>query len=60
MNDESMKKTWQTVKRREFLKQAAYAAPVILTLKAEPSFAGSGSDPGDQGEDNDDQGQNMG
>lgn len=29
--------------RREFIKKAAYAAPVILTLKAVPSFAQSGS-----------------
>jgi len=31
------------IKRREFVKRAAYAAPVILTLKAMPSFAASGS-----------------
>jgi phosphodiesterase/alkaline phosphatase D-like protein len=31
------------IKRREFVKKAAYAAPVILTLKAMPAFAASGS-----------------
>jgi len=31
------------IKRREFVKRAAYAAPVILTLKAMPAFAASGS-----------------
>jgi len=29
--------------RREFLKKAAYAAPVVLSLKAVPSFANTGS-----------------
>ncbi len=29
--------------RREFVKKAAYTAPVLLTLKATPSFAGTGS-----------------
>ena len=29
--------------RRDFIKKAAYAAPVIATLSAKPSFAGSGS-----------------
>ena len=29
--------------RRSFLKQAAYVTPVILTLKAVPSFASAGS-----------------
>ena len=41
--------------RRTFLKKAAYATPVILTLKAVPSFASYGSGPGPahtgQGED---------
>ena len=31
------------IKRRQFVKRAAYAAPVILTLKAMPAFAASGS-----------------
>ena len=31
------------IKRREFVKRAAYAAPVILSLKAMPAFAASGS-----------------
>jgi hypothetical protein len=31
------------IKRREFVKRAAYAAPVILTLKAMPAFAAAGS-----------------
>jgi hypothetical protein len=31
------------IKRREFVKKAAYAAPVILTLKAMPAFAAAGS-----------------
>ncbi len=29
--------------RRDFLKKAAYVAPVIVTLSAVPAFAGSGS-----------------
>jgi len=29
--------------RRELLKKAAYATPVILTLAATPAFAGKGS-----------------
>ena len=29
--------------RRKFIKATAYAAPVILTLKAAPAFATSGS-----------------
>lgn len=29
--------------RRDFLKKASYAAPVIVTLAARPSFAGCGS-----------------
>ena len=29
--------------RRDFIKKAAYSAPVILTLAARPSFAGQGS-----------------
>ncbi len=29
--------------KRQFIKAAAYVAPVILTLKATPSFAGIGS-----------------
>jgi phosphodiesterase/alkaline phosphatase D-like protein len=31
------------IKRREFVKRAAYAAPLILTLKAMPAFAAAGS-----------------
>jgi hypothetical protein len=31
------------IERREFVKRAAYAAPVILTLKAMPAFAAAGS-----------------
>lgn len=31
------------VERREFVKKAAYAVPVILTLKAMPAFAAAGS-----------------
>jgi hypothetical protein len=31
------------IKRREFIKKAAYAAPVILSLKAMPAFAAAGS-----------------
>ncbi len=30
--------------RREFVRKATYLAPVILTLKAAPSFAKAGSD----------------
>jgi hypothetical protein len=29
--------------RRDFIKKAAYAVPVILSLKALPAFAASGS-----------------
>lgn len=32
-----------TETRRNFVKKAAYVAPVILTLKATPAFAKSGS-----------------
>ena len=35
----------KTDTRRDFLKKAAYAAPVILTLKAVPAFAQNGSGP---------------
>lgn len=31
--------------RRKFIKATAYAAPVVLTLKAAPTFAKSGSMP---------------
>jgi hypothetical protein len=31
------------IERREFVKKAAYALPVILTLKATPAFAAAGS-----------------
>jgi hypothetical protein len=31
------------VSRREFVKKAAYVAPVILTLQAAPQFAKAGS-----------------
>jgi hypothetical protein len=37
------KKNSDTENRRDFLKKAAYAAPVILTLKAVPAFANHGS-----------------
>jgi len=36
----------QNDSRRKFLKAAAYTVPVVLTLKAAPSFAKSGSMPG--------------
>ncbi len=29
--------------RRDFLKKAGYAAPVVMTLSVRPSFAGQGS-----------------
>lgn len=35
--------------KRKFLKTAVYVAPAILTLKAIPSFASSGSGRGDNG-----------
>ena len=38
-----MKEKQVTESRRDFLKKGAYAAPVILTLKAVPAFANSGS-----------------
>jgi hypothetical protein len=31
------------IERREFVKKAAYAVPVVLTLKAMPAFAAAGS-----------------
>ena len=30
--------------RREFIKRAGYAAPVVLTMTAKPAFASTGSD----------------
>ena len=33
----------QNQSRRKFVKKAAYAAPVILTLAAKPEFAKAGS-----------------
>jgi len=38
-----MEKNDKRETRRQFLKKGAYAAPVILTLSATPSFAGQGS-----------------
>lgn len=35
-----------SVSRRKFITAAVYTAPVILTLKAAPTFAKSGSMPG--------------
>jgi hypothetical protein len=35
--------------KREFIKKAMYVAPAILTLKAIPSFASSGSGQGTTG-----------
>ena len=35
--------------KRKFIKAAVYVAPAILTLKAVPSFASSGSKRGDNG-----------
>ena len=35
--------------KREFLKKTAYVVPCILTLKAMPSFAGSGSGKAEKG-----------
>lgn len=40
----SEKLSSENAARREFVKKATYLAPVILTLKAAPSFAKSGSD----------------
>jgi len=37
------------IKRREFVKRAVYAVPAILTLKAMPAFASSGSGRGHDG-----------
>ena len=34
----------QEESRRKFIKKAAYAAPVILTLAATPAFAKNGSE----------------
>jgi hypothetical protein len=33
--------------RREFIKKAGYAAPVVLTMAAKPSFASTGSAQGE-------------
>ena len=41
------KKSSEKENRRDFLKKAAYAAPVVLTLKAVPAFAQQGSKPRD-------------
>jgi hypothetical protein len=38
------------IKRREFVKRAVYAVPVILTLKAMPAFASAGSGRGYDGD----------
>jgi hypothetical protein len=38
MNDNQGKQT-----RRDFVRNTAYVAPVIMTLAAKPSFAGTGS-----------------
>ena len=35
--------------KRDFLKKTAYVVPTILTLKAIPSFAGSGSGQAEKG-----------
>lgn len=35
--------------KRDFLKKAAYVVPTILTLKAIPTFAGSGSGRAEKG-----------
>ena len=57
-----MEQTTET--RREFVKKAAYVAPAILTLKAAPSYAKSGSEKPDKGpkggkEDRDDRKSSM-
>ena len=51
--------------RRDFLKKAAYVAPVILTMTAVPAFAATGSGysgrgrgQNGQGQDGDHQGEN--
>ena len=36
--------------RRSFIKNTAYAAPAIITLKAVPSFASGGSEPTEDGQ----------
>ena len=38
-----MKDTEHKPSRRDFLKKAGYIAPVILTIKAAPALAGTGS-----------------
>jgi len=38
-----MKQNEYQQSRRDFLKKAAYTAPVILTITAAPAFAGQGS-----------------
>jgi hypothetical protein len=43
------KKSSDTENRRDFLKKAVYAAPVILTLNAVPAFANNGSGRGSGG-----------
>ncbi len=57
-----MERTPET--RRDFVKKAAYVAPAILTLKATPSYAKSGSEKPDKGpkggkEDRDDRKSSM-
>jgi len=41
--------TENQVSKRDFLKKAAYVVPTILTLKAIPAFAGSGSGQAENG-----------
>jgi hypothetical protein len=42
-----MERTSET--RRDFVKKAAYVAPAVLTLKAAPAYAKSGSEKPDKG-----------
>ena len=56
MNDkipDAQDETSDLPSRREFIRKAAYASPVLLTLPAVPSFAqqGSGAGSGDPGAD---------
>ena len=44
--------------RRDFLKKAAYVAPVILTMTAVPAFAATGSGYSGRGRGQNGQGQN--
>jgi hypothetical protein len=55
-----MNKEENGASRREFVKKAAYVAPIIVTLAVMPSYAKAGSGPQNgQGQNQNGQGQNQ-